>query len=135
MQGGRKTEVNAVLTLWIEVEIRPQTESLTKDTSLTCLLLLMSHRQDRKSKFISLKRSVRKSSVSEQVFFTTPVNYHYYIRQRVWQVNQTRALITVIHNDVFVSGVSAVHSCAHNIPTCAIVVFICCYPTVHTGWL
>lgn len=43
------------------LKIRPQTESLTKDTSLTCLLLLMSLTQDRKSKFNSLKTSVTKN--------------------------------------------------------------------------
>lgn len=49
------------------------------------------------------------------------------IRQENWLQSRT---------DVFASGnESAVHSCVHNVPTCAESCFLFCRPTVRTGWV
>lgn len=45
-----------------EVEISPQTEYITKGTSLTYLLLLVSQKQEGKSEFSSLNCCVKKVS-------------------------------------------------------------------------
>lgn len=49
------------------------------------------------------------------------------IRQENWLQSRT---------DVFASGnESAVHSCVHNVATCAESCFLFCHPTVRTGWV
>ena len=105
--------------------------------------MLVSQRQDGKSKFSSLEMlHEEKSYLARHVFCFisfSPTNTKTItaILGAVCSaslINQKAELITVVHTDVFASdNESAAHSCVHNMPTCAAsCCFVCCHPTVHT---